>query len=98
MKNFNKRIFLLSTILVSILLIFSFLAAFAEDEGSLDKDSFWRFFAKLFYLFVFPIGNLRDVIFHKGLVIIILSFFVNCCCYGFLIERVWYVFKRFFKS
>jgi len=82
--------------IIGFLLIPSFLAAWAEDEGTLGTNLFWIVFAKLFYILRFPTHTLlwgfiskvdSGGVFMGGLAI-------NCMFYGFLIERLISVLKR----
>ena len=66
MKNFSKSTFTISTIVFGLLLIPSFLAAFGEDEGTLQADSFWIIFANLFYVLRFPTHTLLWTLICKG--------------------------------
>jgi hypothetical protein len=95
MKRFSKTVFLASTLVISFLLIPSFLAAFAEDEGTLGTNFFWIVFAKLFYILRFPTHTLLWSFITKGGAG---AFFgglvINCMFYGFLIERLFSVLKR----
>ena len=98
MKNFNITIFLISTIIVGLLLIPSFLAAFGVDEGTLrPDDTFWNFFARLFYVFRFPTHTLLWPIITKGGALTFFGgLFFNCLFYGLVIERIvsWFRMKK----
>ncbi len=89
-KNFNTTVFLITTIIVGLLLIPSFLAAFGEDEGTLRlDDTFWNFFARLFDVIRFPTHTLLWPIITAGGP---LTFFggltINCMFYGLAVERI----------
>jgi hypothetical protein len=98
MKNFNMTFFLIATIIVGLLVIPSFLAAFGEDEGTLrSDDTFWNFFARLFYVFRFPTHTLLWPIITKGGALTFFGgLFINCMFYGLVIERMtsWYIMKK----
>jgi hypothetical protein len=94
MKNFNKTTFILSTILLGLLLIPSFLAAWAEDEGTLGTSIVWATFAKLFYVLRFPTHTLFWTFITKsGETFFFLGLGLNCLFYGFITERVISLFK-----
>ena len=87
----------MATVLTGILTLLSLFAAAAEDEGRILTDPIWSTLPKLFYLFRFPThtifwylmvnsGRLALIFFLGGLII-------NCCFYGFLMERVVAVFR-----
>jgi hypothetical protein len=77
MRNFNKRIFAISTIVFGLLLIMSLITAFGKDEGTLGTNIIWVTFSKLFYILRFPthtlfwpsIANRGAGIFFGGLII-----------------------------
>jgi hypothetical protein len=83
MKNLN------ATILFGLLLIPSFLAAWAEDEGTLGTNIIWVTFAKLFYVLRFPTHTLLWTLFSNGgATIYFLGLIINCLFYGFITERL----------
>lgn len=90
LKNFNWTIFLISVLVVGLLVIPSFFAAFAEDEGTLNPDyKIWNFFAKLFYILRFPTHTLLwSALSEGGPLTYLGGLFVNCMFYGLLIERL----------
>ena len=88
-RRFNKLILIISTIASGSLLIFSFLAAFAEDEGTLSHDSFLILFAKLFHVFRFPTNIIFDIVLNSySETYFIIGLIINCFFYGFIIERI----------
>lgn len=93
-KNFNKRTFIISTILFGLLLIPCFIAAWAEEEGSQGTNFIWLFFAKLFYILRFPTHTLLWKVFSNGTIIYFVGLIVNLCLYGFLTERLIFFIKR----
>ena len=89
MKPIRKSIFLFATTIFLVLLIPSFFAAFAEDEGTLPEGSFWRIFTWLFQMLRFPTHTLiypwmsgdGGIFFLGGLIL-------NCLFYGLIVERL----------
>ncbi len=75
---------------IGLLVIPSFFAAFAEDEGTLSPDyKFWNFFAGLFYILRFPTHTLLwSVISEAGPLTYLGGLFTNCIFYGLIIERL----------
>ena len=72
-----------------LLLIPSFLAAWAEDEGTLGSSIIWRTFAKLFYVLRFPTHTLFwTFITEFGAMVYFLGLVINCIFYGVIIERL----------
>jgi hypothetical protein len=94
-QNFNRQTFINTTIIVGLLLIPSFLAAWGEDEGTLGTNIFWVAFAKLFYVLRFPTHTLLWTIFSNGgATIYFVGLIINCIFYGLLMERLISLFKR----
>jgi hypothetical protein len=94
MKSINKRTLFWTTMLFVLLLIPSFLRAWAEDEGTLGTNIIWVLFAKLFNIFRFPTHILFWPIISKcGVIIYFLGLFINCIFYGLLTERTINIFK-----
>jgi hypothetical protein len=89
----NIKTFIVSTCIIMITLVFSFMVAFAEDDGNIDKNSNLIIFVELFNIFKFPI-HILFAFFSKNLFLTLLGFFFNCCFYGFLVERVFAYFKK----
>ena len=94
MKNFSQRVFVISSLVICILLIPCFIAAWAEDEGTLGTNRISISLARLFYIFRFPthtifwnIFSINGIFFFSGLVI-------NCLFYGLAIERIVQIFKK----
>jgi hypothetical protein len=89
MKSINKRILFIATIFFGLLLSLSFIAAWAEDEGTLGTNIIYTTFAKLFNIFRFPTHTLLLTnISRSGETIYFLGLFVNCVFYGFITERI----------
>jgi hypothetical protein len=93
MKNFNSAIFLLSSIIIGLLLIPSFITAAAHDEGTIGTSIIWLGFAKLFSFLRFPTHTIFWSVFSNGSGIFFLGLLLNCFFYGFITERLLY-FKR----
>jgi len=95
MKNFNKRTFIIATTTFGMLLIQSFLTAWAEDEGALGTNIIWVSFAKLFYILRFPTHTLLWKLFsNSGATIYFLGLIINCLFYGFITERLFIFLKH----
>ena len=93
-RNFNRQTFINTTIIVGLLLVLSFLAAWGEDEGTLGTNIFWVTFAKLFYILRFPTHTLLWTIFSNGgATIYFVGLIINCMFYGLLTERLISLFK-----
>jgi len=58
MKNFDKKTFIISTVLIGLLLIPCFFAAWGEDEGALGNNIVLMTLSKLFYVLRFPTHTL----------------------------------------
>jgi hypothetical protein len=71
------------------LLVPSFIAAGAEDEGTLGTNLIWVVFAKLFYVLRFPTHTLLWTFFSSaGASIYFSGFIINCLFYGLITERI----------
>lgn len=93
-KKFYRQTFIIVTIIVGLILIPSFLAAWGEDEGTLGTNIFMVTFAKLFYVLRFPTHTLLWTIFSNGgAAIYFIGLIINCMFYGLLIERLLSLFK-----
>ena len=94
MKNFSKRTFIISTVVFGLLLVPSFIAAWAEDEGTLGTNIIWMTFAKLFYVLRFPTHTLLWTLISKGGATIYFGgLLINCMFYGLITERLFSLFK-----
>lgn len=92
MKHFSFRIFIILTIVFGLLLIPGFLAAMAEDEGTIGSNFIWLAFAKIFHVLRFP----THVLFFNYLSnawFYFLELGINCIFYGLLLERLFYLIK-----
>ncbi|MBT9393618.1 hypothetical protein KLP40_10635 [Hymenobacter sp. NST-14] len=95
MKNFSKSTFTISTIIFGLLLIPSFLAAWAEDEGTLGTNIIWTTFAKLFYVLHFPTHTLLWTSITKfGATVHFLGLAINCAFYGLITERLIQLYRQ----
>src|ERR1051326_4956671 len=93
MKNFKISTFLIVIGLYVLLLIPSFLGAFAEDEGTIGDSFIWLIFSKLFYVLRFPTHTLFWSVFQEGH-IYFAGFFINAVFYGLLLERFFYFLRK----
>lgn len=95
LKNFNRQIFIIQTVLLGLLLVPSFLATWANEEGTLNKNSGWQIFVDLFYVLRFPTHTLFWSIINKaGGFFYFIGLLLNCCFYSLLIERVVYLLRK----
>jgi len=93
-KNFSKSTFIISTIVFGLLFVPSFLAAWAEDEGTLGTNIIWLTFAKLFHVLRFPTHTLLwTLITSGGATFYFVGLFINCLFYGLIAERLFSLFK-----
>jgi len=90
MKNLNKYIFIVATIFFIALLIPSFFSAWAEDEGTLQKNSIGKIFNEVYYILRFPTHTLLWSIFSINGLLFSAGLIINCMFYGLLIERIVY--------
>jgi hypothetical protein len=82
------------TVLFGLLLVPSFLATWANEEGTLNKNSFWQLFVSLFSILRFPTHTLFwNIIDKKGGVFYFIGLLLNCCFYSLIIERSIYLIK-----
>ena len=93
MKNFNKQTFIISTVLVGLLLIPCFLAAWSDDEGIIGNNIIWGTLSKLFYFLRFPTHTLFWKLFSVNGILFFAGLIINCMLYGLIIERVISLFK-----
>ena len=88
----NRKVFIINLILIGILMIISFIAAWAADEGTLGDGLIGNLFANLFYVLRFPTHNLLWPLMTSGNGILFILFFpgliVNLIFYSILIERL----------
>ena len=92
-KKFNGNIFATSSIIFGFVLVPSFLAAWAEDEGH-SQAGIGGIFTKLFYVLRFPTHTLFSFFFTLHPVLFFIGLLINCTFYGFIIERIWSLFGR----
>ncbi len=93
MKKFKPIVFFLSMLAVGLLTLISFTAAAGEDEGN-RLNWFWFFFAKLYYILRFPTHTLLFNFFVNGWFRFLLGLFINSIIYGFLVERLFSLFRK----
>ena len=93
MKNFNKSTFIVSTIVFIFIIAFSYIAAFAEDEGTIGTNAILLTFAKLFYVLRFPTHTLFwNIIISGDSTIYFTGLFINCLFYSLITERIFSLF------
>ena len=89
--KFNFKIFLIATIICSILTFVTLIAAAARDEGTGGDGIIVKVLEKLFYIFRFPTHTLFFQFMNGSMFIV--GLFLNCLFYGLLVERV-FAFKK----
>lgn len=87
MKRFNSRLFIVLSILMVALTFFSFMSAFARDEGTLGHSRLRGLFADLFNVLRFPTHALLPGI-TKDPLYFSLGLLINCLLYSFIVERI----------
>ena len=90
MRKFNSKAFIIVSGLSGLLLIPSFLAAWAEDEGTLGGNVAEVIFSKLFYILRFPTHTIMWTVFSNNAVLFFLGLVINCMFYGLVLERLFY--------
>jgi hypothetical protein len=100
MRKFSWKIFVVSTVLITALLIFSFGVAWGDDDGTLTKKSYLQIFVKIFYILRFPTHTLfwNYIITHESAFLFCGTLFINCLLYALIIERLIYFFKKMRNS
>ena len=101
MKKFNTRAFFISFVLTGCLLILSFFAAWAKDEGTLGNGFISSVLAKLFYTLRFPTHTLLWDFFSSNATIYFLGLLINIIFWGFVFERTVFllrILKRHMQS
>jgi hypothetical protein len=88
MRNYNAKIFFVTLFIICIISFLSLLASMAEPEGTSGNNIVSVIFAKLFYVFRLPVLALFPVFTKAGIGGFIAGLFLNCICYGFLLERM----------
>ena len=88
MNGFNKKAFLILAVATIILLIPSFFAAWAEDEGTLGSGIFPGMLSKLFYVLRFPAHVLFWKVFSYNAVLFFTGLVLDCLFFSLLIERI----------
>jgi hypothetical protein len=94
MKKFNWSIFLYSTIIAGFLLVTSFVAALAEDEGTRGSGLIGLALYKLFYILRFPTHTLLWDLFSSSTDLYFFGLVLNCIFYGLIVERMIFVIRR----
>jgi hypothetical protein len=88
-KNFNRPTFIFATIFFGLLLVPSFFATWAQDEGTLGTNMLAQAFAAFFNVLRFPTHTLFwSVIANGGVLLFFAGLFINCLFYGLITERI----------
>lgn len=94
-KGFNKTVFLLGIGVFSLLMIPSFIAAAAQDEGTLGNSLLGQSLCNLFLILRFPTHTLLwPVIGLGGFVFYFVGLFTNCMFYALIVERLFYYYGQ----
>jgi hypothetical protein len=89
MKNFNKRLFKWILFCYGVLLIPSYLAAWAMDEGHASTGGIWFYFEKLFLVLRFPTHTFFwPLVDYTGGWFFPVGLTLNGILYGLLVERL----------
>jgi len=104
MKNFNLRIFIISSLVIGLLVFISMMAEWGVEENYPDDVGlFWIILAKSFWIFSFPFSLLfwifESIIIPPRYEIITFTFvlaglILNSFLIGLLIERLFYLRKK----
>ncbi len=99
MKNFNLERFIIYSVGIWLLLIPSFAAIIAKEEGTLGTNIIWIAFEKLFYILRFPLHTIIQAFgFIIDAKIYFLGVLINCLFYSLLIERLISFLKLYTKK
>ena len=95
-QNFNILLFIVLGIIDCTICFLSFIAAWAEDDGSLTDNLFAIILAKSFYILRFPIhtffsASLNNIYFFYY------ALFINAIIRSIFFERSYYFYKQFRK-
>lgn len=99
--RFNRRTFWIWSFVFIILLIPSFVAAWAEDDGALGTlgtSIIWTIFAKMFNVFRFPTHILFWSIIEKFGIFYSFGLILNCLFYGFVTERLIFIVRKLWQN
>lgn len=94
MKNFNVKLFLLLTVIIGMLLVVSFIVAWAEDEGVSESNILIDILSETFYILRFPTHTLLWKFFSSSAESFFSGLALNCLLFALAIERIIYLFKR----
>ena len=92
LKKFNKKIFTICTFLLLLLMIPSFFAAMADDEGTLGNGKVPLLFLNIYHVLSFPTLTLL------GAFMSLFGLCLDCMFYAFLIERIVFLFRSKFDK
>lgn len=107
MKNFNLRIFIISSLVIGLLVFVSMMAEWGLEENYPDVGFFWIILAKSFWIFSFPF-SLLFWIFESRIIppqyeaitytFILAGLILNSFLIGLLIERLLYLRRKKSKT
>jgi hypothetical protein len=95
MKKFNLRIFTRATV-IFILLIFISEMALYRYETHQAYGIGWKIFGELVSIFRFPtlIFFWKYLINNNSVILFVIGTLINCAFYGFIAERIFYLFRK----
>lgn len=98
MKSFNKNIFVISIVILGLLLIPSFFAAWGADEGDPNQSFPWPLLRLCFEILRFPSHTLFWNFILRFDALYFLGFAFNIIFYSFIIERLFFFVRKFRKD
>ena len=95
MKNFNFRIFIISSLVIGLLVFISMMVQWGVEENSPGVGLFWIILAKSYWIFSFPINILFWIFEYKlSPTFILAGLTFNNLLVSLLIERLFYLRKK----
>ncbi|ARS41213.1 hypothetical protein CA265_16740 [Sphingobacteriaceae bacterium GW460-11-11-14-LB5] len=91
-NNFKVWLFISASLLFLTFTIITFIAYGAVEEGTDGNNPITRAIARLYYIFRFPTHTLFFSIMNSPL--FFLGLVYNCLFYGFLTERIVFLFNQ----
>ncbi|WP_167296990.1 hypothetical protein [Pedobacter sp. SG908] len=92
-NGFKVFSFISATIIFCVFAFVTLIAAAAVDEGTDGNNFVIQAMAKIYYIFRFPIHTLFFR-FIEGPFFFFVGLLLNCLFYGFLTERIVFIFDR----
>jgi len=98
-NKFNTKVFVISTMIIFVLTVLSFLGAWGRDEGTLENDDsrIWNFFADSYHFFRQPThGLFWDFIVNDGL-LFFPGLIFNILFWSLIVERLTFLASKILK-